>query len=67
MTPTPEKTADFINRNFDHVKLVCENALLPIHLMLNWHHYTLATTVACIMMAVYTAATVLRARSYAKK
>jgi len=67
MAPTPEKTADFINRNFDHVKLFCENALLPIHLMLNWHQYMLATTATCLLLAVYTAATVMRARAYAKK
>ena len=55
----------FFMANHEPIKLIAEHALIPIHLLISIHVYSVATLVAGLVVAAYVAAAVCQARARA--
>lgn len=53
---------EFFNHNHEHVTLVAHHSVLPIHLLVVGHCYTVATLVATLVLVAYAFATIYHER-----
>lgn len=53
----------FLQANHEPIKLIAEHSVLPVHLLLASHAYSIAALVAALVVFAYVAATVCKART----
>lgn len=53
---------EFFNNHHEQVTLLAHHSVLPVHLLVVGHCYTVATLVAAVVLVAYTVATIYHER-----